>query len=101
MPFESIASETETARGVDGVDSEQTGAWFWEYGDSPMQIRLGYFITDPGAERRSETRSTRAFSGRSPMQASTWRSRRGRSESSRARHPTEPVGASAETERPG
>lgn len=36
----------ETARGVDGVDSSQTGAWFWEYGDSAMQIRLDYFITD-------------------------------------------------------
>lgn len=33
-----------TTNAVDGVDPEQTGAWFWEYGDSSMQIRLDYYI---------------------------------------------------------
>ncbi len=34
----------ETVNAVDGVDAEQTGAWFWEYGDSAMKIRLEYYI---------------------------------------------------------
>jgi len=34
----------ETVNAVDGVDSEQTGAWFWEYGDSAIRIRLEYYI---------------------------------------------------------
>lgn len=34
----------ETVNGVDGVDTEQTGAWFWEYGESAMRIRLEYHI---------------------------------------------------------
>lgn len=33
-----------TANGVDGVDTEQTGAWFWEYSDSAITIRLDYHI---------------------------------------------------------
>jgi len=35
-----------TVNGVDGVDSEGTGAWFWEYGDVAMEIRLEYYIED-------------------------------------------------------
>lgn len=36
----------ETANAVDGVDPEQTGAWFWEYGEVTMQIRLEYHVED-------------------------------------------------------
>jgi MscS family membrane protein len=35
-----------TTNGVDGVDPERTGAWFWEYGDVGMKIRLEYYIDD-------------------------------------------------------
>ncbi|WP_338742206.1 mechanosensitive ion channel family protein [Haloplanus salilacus] len=35
-----------TTNGVDGVDPERTGAWFWEYGDAGMKIRLEYYIAD-------------------------------------------------------
>jgi len=41
---DAIALARETASAVDGVDPEKTGAWFWEYGDSAMQIRLEYHI---------------------------------------------------------
>jgi MscS family membrane protein len=34
----------ETAATVDGVDPERTGAWFWEYGDTSLRIRLEYHI---------------------------------------------------------
>lgn len=34
----------ETVNSVDGVDEEQTGAWFWEYGESAMRIRLDYYV---------------------------------------------------------
>ncbi|MEF8782588.1 MAG: mechanosensitive ion channel family protein [Haloarculaceae archaeon] len=34
----------ESVNAVDGVDPEQTGAWFWEYGDWGMRIRLIYHI---------------------------------------------------------
>lgn len=34
----------ETVNAVEGVDAEQTGAWFWEYGDSSLRIRLDYHI---------------------------------------------------------
>lgn len=37
---------TETTNSVDGIDTEQTGAWFWDYGDSSMKIRLEYHIDD-------------------------------------------------------
>ncbi len=33
---------------VDGVDPDQTGAWFWEYSDSSMRIRLEYHIDAMG-----------------------------------------------------
>jgi MscS family membrane protein len=33
-----------TANSVDGVVAERTGAWFWEYGDSALRIRLDYHI---------------------------------------------------------
>ncbi len=36
----------ETVNDVDGVDTEQTGAWFWEYGDSSKLVRLEYYIAD-------------------------------------------------------
>lgn len=38
----------ESVNAVDGVDPEKTGAWFWEYGDSAMRIRLDYHITKLG-----------------------------------------------------
>lgn len=34
----------ETTDAVDGVDPEKTGAWFWDYGDSALRIRLEYHI---------------------------------------------------------
>jgi MscS family membrane protein len=34
----------DTVNGVEGVDAEQTGAWFWEYGDSALRIRIDYHI---------------------------------------------------------
>jgi len=36
----------ETVNGVEGVDAERTGAWFWDYGDSAMRVRLDYHIDD-------------------------------------------------------
>jgi len=33
-----------TAAGVEGVDPERTGAWFWDYGDASLRIRLEYHI---------------------------------------------------------
>lgn len=33
-----------SADAVEGVDSEKTGAWFWEYGDWGLRIRLQYHI---------------------------------------------------------
>lgn len=47
---------TETINSVDGIDTGQTGAWFWDYGDSSMQIRLDYHIDD--LDRWKEIRST-------------------------------------------
>ncbi len=41
---EALALAEETVNDVDGVVSEKTGAWFWEYGDSAMRIRLDYYI---------------------------------------------------------
>lgn len=41
---EAIALAEATAVSVDGVDPEKTGAWFWEYGESAMRIRLDYHI---------------------------------------------------------
>jgi len=34
----------ETVSAVEGVDPQKTGAWFWEYGDRAMRIRLEYHI---------------------------------------------------------
>lgn len=34
----------EAANAVDGVDPGKTGAYFWEYGDAAMRIRLEYHI---------------------------------------------------------
>ena len=34
----------DTVNAVEGVDPEQTGAWFWEYGDLAMRIRLEYHV---------------------------------------------------------
>jgi MscS family membrane protein len=39
-----LALATETVNAVDGVDPAQTGAWFREYGDAAMRIRLEYHI---------------------------------------------------------
>ena len=47
---------TETVNSVDGVDTEQTGAWFWDYGESSMKIRLEYHVDD--LDRWKEVRST-------------------------------------------
>lgn len=33
-----------SVNGVDGVDVERTGAWFWGYGESGKQVRLDYHI---------------------------------------------------------
>ncbi|MEF8825030.1 MAG: mechanosensitive ion channel family protein [Halapricum sp.] len=46
----------ESAGSVDGVDQEQTDAWFWDYGDATMQLRLEYYITD--LDRWKEIRDT-------------------------------------------
>jgi MscS family membrane protein len=45
----------ETVNAVDGIDTTQTGAWFWEYGDSALQVRLDYHIAD--LDRWKEIRS--------------------------------------------
>ncbi|MEF8886297.1 MAG: mechanosensitive ion channel family protein [Haloarculaceae archaeon] len=34
----------DTVNAVDGVDTDQTGAWFWNYGDSALRVRLEYHI---------------------------------------------------------
>ncbi len=47
---------TETINTVDGIDHEQTGAWFWEYGESSLRIRLEYYIRD--RSRWKEIRDT-------------------------------------------
>jgi MscS family membrane protein len=39
-----IALAAETVAAVDGVDAEKTGAWFWDYGERTMQIRVTYYI---------------------------------------------------------
>jgi len=54
LPYDTTPTEMEaaldlvesTANDVDGVDPERTGAWFWEYGDAAMKIRLEYYIDD-------------------------------------------------------
>lgn len=46
---------TETVNSVDGIDTDQTGAWFWDYGDSSMKVRLDYHIDD--LDRWKEIRS--------------------------------------------
>ena len=55
----------ETVKAVDGVDADQTGAWFWEYGDSAMRIRLDYHIDDlddwKGVRDRTNREIQRAF----------------------------------------
>lgn len=43
---EAIELAAETARSIEGVDPDQTDAWFWDYGDATMQIRLDYHIRD-------------------------------------------------------
>lgn len=37
-----IGLAKKTVNAVEGVDTEQTGAWFWEYGESALRIRLDY-----------------------------------------------------------
>lgn len=52
LPYDLDAAEMATAldrleaavNEVEGVDVEQTGAWFWAYGDSAKQVRLEYYI---------------------------------------------------------
>jgi MscS family membrane protein len=41
---EAIRLAEETARGVEGVDAEQTRALFWDYGEFAMQVRLDYRV---------------------------------------------------------
>lgn len=53
---EAIALATETAGDVDGVDAESAEAWFWEYGDLGMRIRLEYHIAE--TSRWKEVRHT-------------------------------------------
>jgi len=45
-----------TVNAIDGVDTDRTGAWFWEYGDSAMKIRLEYYVAD--LDRWKEIRGT-------------------------------------------
>jgi len=47
---------TETTNSVDGIDTDQTGAWFWDYDDSSLKIRVEYHIDD--LDRWKEVRST-------------------------------------------
>lgn len=56
LSYETTAAEMETAlelveatvNDIDGVDSEQTEVWFWEYGQSAVRIRLRYHIAAVG-----------------------------------------------------
>jgi len=41
-----LTLSAETVADVNGVDAEDAGAWFWEYGDRAMQIRLTYHVED-------------------------------------------------------
>lgn len=34
----------ETVNAVEGIDHERTGAWFWDYGESAIRIRVEYYI---------------------------------------------------------
>lgn len=36
----------ETINAVEGINTEDTGAWLWEYGDSSIDLRVDYFIAD-------------------------------------------------------
>jgi MscS family membrane protein len=53
---EALALIEETINGVDGVDSERTGAWFWEYEDRAMRVRIEYYIR--ALDRWKEVRDT-------------------------------------------
>jgi len=54
LPYDTTADEMalvldlleSTVNGVDGVDPERTGAWFWEYGEVALKVRLEYYIDD-------------------------------------------------------
>lgn len=46
----------ETVNSVDGIDTDQTGAWFWDYGDSSIKIKVDYHIDD--LSRWKDIRST-------------------------------------------
>jgi len=54
LPYDLDVAEMATAldlleravNGVEGIDVEQTSAWFWEYGDSSKRVRLEYHIAD-------------------------------------------------------
>ena len=54
LPYDTSPAEMESAidllestvNDVDGVDTERTGAWFWEYGNVAMRIRLEYYVDD-------------------------------------------------------
>lgn len=56
LSYDTPAEDVETAidlaiesvNDVAGVDEEQTGAWFWEYGDWGLRIRVQYHIADLG-----------------------------------------------------
>ncbi len=36
----------DTINTVDGVDTEKTRVWFWEYGESSLKLRVQYYIAD-------------------------------------------------------
>lgn len=36
----------ETINSVEGIDTAETDAWLWEYGDSAIQLRVHYYIDD-------------------------------------------------------
>lgn len=50
-----IEVANETLASVDDVDTEESAAYFWDYGNVALQIRLTYYIED--IDRRKEIRS--------------------------------------------
>ena len=43
---QAIDLAAEAAGSIDGVDRDQTDAWFWDYGEATMQVRLDYYVSD-------------------------------------------------------
>ena len=51
----------ETVNGVDGVDTEQTGAWFWEYDDAALRILIHYYVRSDASWREVKDRVNRGL----------------------------------------